>query len=633
MMLSKSRIWIALLAAALLSAGCGQTQRDPQMPPLPQGANEDGLADTLGMKADGLTNWFVVEKGTLDLGATVTGLTSPKEWFHGYTIKLDAGTTLGLEAFGGGWGNLHLYMQGRNGKYGAPVKRAYLAYDAKTQGYRATFAYTAKSAGVYLVVIGSYWSSNYKYEVVASCKGGCPVKPHCVEYETLDENGKPAQNFYVHNVKSYEEGKKLLANLQVKFTNEAINPGTCGEQSTACPRIWAPVCGQTKDGTKTFGNLCEFKVQVRKEAGKVDQSKGHWELGQCKTPHCLEYETVDENGKPYNNFYAINVDSYEEGKQILANMGSGFTKEAINPGTCADQAKICPDLWAPVCGSTATGTQTYGNVCEFKVAVRNEAGVEGESKGHFDLGQCPDVETPHCLEYETQDSAGNPLQNFYAINVKSYEEGKKILAAMPGQFFAEQIRPGSCGEQGTMCPLYWAPVCGELNGNQSTYGNVCEFKVAIRQAAGKVGEAKGHWEKGQCQLPPVEVKFETLAKGSYSGYMTFLETSHTDLAKFEALWKQHTSNTIPPAPVPAVDFDNEMIIAVFLGTMNTGGYSVAITSVTDTGNELLVAYTRTAPGAGCMVTMALTQPHHIIKLPTSSKPVIFQSTSVVTKCN
>lgn len=46
-----------------------------------------------------------------------------------------------------------------------------------------------------------------------------------------------------------------------------------------------------------------------------------------------------------------------------------------------------------------------------------------------------------------------------------------------------------------MCPLYWAPVCGELNGNQSTYGNVCEFKVAIRQAAGKVGEAKGHWEK------------------------------------------------------------------------------------------------------------------------------------------
>ena len=53
-----------------------------------------------------------------------------------------------------------------------------------------------------------------------------------------------------------------------------------------------------------------------------------------------------------------------------------------------------------------------------------------------------------------------------------------------------------------MCPLYYAPVCGNTPENEpATFGNICAFKVMVRQAAGgDFGESKGHWEKGVCKV-------------------------------------------------------------------------------------------------------------------------------------
>ena len=108
----------------------------------------------------------------------------------------------------------------------------------------------------------------------------------------------------------------------------------------------------------------------------------------ARTPHCVEYETTDESGTPLRNLYAINVDSYEAGKALLATVAPNFINESIRPGAC-NTPSACPRIYKPVCGELASGPKrTFSNVCEFAAAIRKEAGATGESKGHFEPGVC-----------------------------------------------------------------------------------------------------------------------------------------------------------------------------------------------------------------------------------------------------
>jgi hypothetical protein len=219
--------------------------------------------------------------------------------------------------------------------------------------------------------------------------------------------------------------------------------------------------------------------------------------GTCeKAPHCVEYEAADSVGNGVGNFYALNVDSYEAGKQLLADLKYGFVGESITEGACSDIVGMCPLAWAPVCADVASApAETFGNTCEYKKALRQAAGTKDAAKGHAELGECG-----YCVEYETTDAYGNPYSNFYAHNVNSYQDGKAILAALNGQFINEDINEGACSEQGTFCTFVYAPVCGDSPyGTNSSYGNVCSFKNAIRGWAGKSGQGKGHWELGACE--------------------------------------------------------------------------------------------------------------------------------------
>jgi len=81
--------------------------------------------------------------------------------------------------------------------------------------------------------------------------------------------------------------------------------------------------------------------------------------------------------------------------------------------------------------------------------------------------------------------------------------------------------------------------------------------------------------------------------------------------------------------MPKVDWDKEMILAAFMGEKMTGGYGIEITKVVlgkapDGKEERLVAlFRKTAPGAGGMVTMALTYPAHLVVVPRTDAKVQF----------
>lgn len=106
----------------------------------------------------------------------------------------------------------------------------------------------------------------------------------------------------------------------------------------------------------------------------------------------------------------------------------------------------------------------------------------------------------YCLEYETIDAAGNPLRDFYAVNVGSYEEGKAILDSLSTGFINEDINEGTCADQPNCVTFMYAPVCGTIaDSDPTTYGALCNFKYAVRQAAGEAGKAEGHFEIGECE--------------------------------------------------------------------------------------------------------------------------------------
>jgi hypothetical protein len=137
--------------------------------------------------------------------------------------------------------------------------------------------------------------------------------------------------------------------------------------------------------------------------------------GHCGDAFCTVYETTDAAGAPLRNYYAINVDTYAEGKQLLAQV-NGFINEAIYTGACSEVLLACPKVYMPVCGdSPGYSAQTFGNVCNFKAWIRKLAAASGEAKGHWEPGACAtcDPKTEWWRKYVSTDPEECKVLKFY----------------------------------------------------------------------------------------------------------------------------------------------------------------------------------------------------------------------------
>ena len=66
-----------------------------------------------------------------------------------------------------------------------------------------------------------------------------------------------------------------------------------------------------------------------------------------------------------------------------------------------------------------------------------------------------------------------------------------------------------------------------------------------------------------------------------------------------------------------------MVVALFLGQKSTGGYSVEITRAELDGSNLRFYYRERNPPPGAMLTQALTQPYHLVRLSRSEAVPVF----------
>ncbi|MBI3551169.1 MAG: protease complex subunit PrcB family protein [Elusimicrobia bacterium] len=107
--------------------------------------------------------------------------------------------------------------------------------------------------------------------------------------------------------------------------------------------------------------------------------------------------------------------------------------------------------------------------------------------------------------------------------------------------------------------------------------------------------------------------------GAFSGGNEGTRTV-SDAKTFKALWRA----LAPAAPVPELDFSRQEVVAVFLGSRPSGGFSVEIVSAASDENGVLVRWREQTPPAGLPAPEGATTPYALRAIPKSDLPVRFQ---------
>ena len=72
--------------------------------------------------------------------------------------------------------------------------------------------------------------------------------------------------------------------------------------------------------------------------------------------------------------------------------------------------------------------------------------------------------------------------------------------------------------------------------------------------------------------------------------------------------------------IPPIDFNKEMVLAVFSEVLSSGGVKIRINRIIETSDSLVVYSLYNTPESNIAI-MVMNQPYHIIKLPKIDKPV------------
>ena len=110
------------------------------------------------------------------------------------------------------------------------------------------------------------------------------------------------------------------------------------------------------------------------------------------------------------------------------------------------------------------------------------------------------------------------------------------------------------------------------------------------------------------------IPFQTVARGSRSGIRESLQAVARSQTEWETLWQKHVSSQSSPPSLPAVDFSNEIVVAIFLGEKPTGGHGVEIIGVDSSDGAVTVSFAEKGPRPGDMQIQAFTQPFHIVRI-------------------
>ncbi len=137
-------------------------------------------------------------------------------------------------------------------------------------------------------------------------------------------------------------------------------------------------------------------------------------------------------------------------------------------------------------------------------------------------------------------------------------------------------------------------------------------------------------EKGPTTpAPGTAVDSRELASGGQSGKTGPMRAVIEDEAAWDALWRDHASNELPPPARPNVDFSKEKVVAVLLEDKPNACWAVRITNATHEAAGVVVEVTTYSPSPDLMCASVVTQPFAFVAISATEGEVRFTERSEV----
>ena len=119
------------------------------------------------------------------------------------------------------------------------------------------------------------------------------------------------------------------------------------------------------------------------------------------------------------------------------------------------------------------------------------------------------------------------------------------------------------------------------------------------------------------------VPFMILDKGQGSSFQEAQERYITSQDEWLQIWARRQANLDTKKPHPPVDFDRDVVIVATLGRKSTGGYTIEITRIVKSKDDIQVFVRRNSPPAGGKVITAESSPFVLARMKKPDRPVTF----------
>lgn len=126
------------------------------------------------------------------------------------------------------------------------------------------------------------------------------------------------------------------------------------------------------------------------------------------------------------------------------------------------------------------------------------------------------------------------------------------------------------------------------------------------------------------QKRETNIEIERQWKGYYCGYTAPSRMVIFTQEQWREIWREMHSFILPVPETPKINFEKQMVLAVFMGKKNSGGYEIKISKITKTEEKILVEVIEKKPSPESFRTMALTSPYHIVVIKKYPLAVNFQ---------
>lgn len=98
-----------------------------------------------------------------------------------------------------------------------------------------------------------------------------------------------------------------------------------------------------------------------------------------------------------------------------------------------------------------------------------------------------------------------------------------------------------------------------------------------------------------------------------------------DIIAWDMLWRQHVANYAPMPALPPINFSQNMVAGIFLGSRPNSCYQVSILSVWKRPNpeRIEISFVESVPAPHAVCATVITNPATLLVLPYSHLPVYF----------